>query len=167
MLLKVEAPTASPVEVTDRPGPTAAMTAQTPAPIATPINPPIIPMPIVSAMTWRTTSPRDQPIARSEPISRTRFATLERVSRPAIRNAASRTTMASTPPRSLASLWALLRLPLTESASDLDVSTVAPGSSALIALVTAATSEAFFTDTSTSFTYFGAEARLCIVDSGK
>ena len=40
------------------PGPTAAIAAQTPAPIATPINPPTMPMPIVSAMTWRTTAPR-------------------------------------------------------------------------------------------------------------
>jgi len=61
------------------------MMRQITAPTAMPMTPPTTPMPSVSAMIWRTTRPRDQPIARSDPISRTRFETLESVKRPAMR----------------------------------------------------------------------------------
>ena len=60
-------------------------------PMPTPITPPTIPCASASPAIWRITSRRDQPSARSVPISRTRLATEERVS-----SAASMIAMAIT-----------------------------------------------------------------------
>ena len=74
----LEAPTAVPELVEVRAGPTAPMTAHTATPTATPRCPPGSRCPTVSPTIWRTTRPRDQPMARSVPISRTRLATLDK-----------------------------------------------------------------------------------------
>ena len=91
----------------------------------TPMTAPRMPMPTVSAMIWRTTAPQDQ-ASRSKSRSPGSLVTLESVRTSTIKNAANNTTIASAPPRSLANLCASDKLPETESAGILSVSTVAP-----------------------------------------
>ena len=70
---------------------------------------------------------------------------------------------ARAPPRWVARVWALDRLPVTELASDLEVRIWAPGSSLWMAAATAVTSEDLVTLTRTSLTRLLLEARVCKV----
>ena len=74
-----------------------------------------------------------------------------------------RIMMPSATPRSEASFLAFARLPLTWPASCLEVSTVAPGSSFLMAAATASTLDDLFTSTNTSFTRPGCDDADCKV----
>src|ERR1700730_15629688 len=136
-------------------------------PRARPSAPATRPMPTVSATIWRTTRPRDHPIARRVPISRTRLPTEDSVSSMAITKAAATTMTPSAPPRESASFFTSLREPVTWLASDWVVMTVAPGSPAWMRLATASTSLASFTFTRISVIRPDVPARVWIVESGK
>ena len=159
----METPTALAVSVGEK----AATAALAPKPSAMPSAPATRPMPTVSATIWRTTRPRDHPIARSVPISRTRLPTEESVSSMAITKAAATTMTPRAPPRESASFFTSLREPVTWLASDWVVMTVAPGSSAWMRLATASTWLASFTFTRICVIRPDFPARFWIVESGK
>ena len=96
----------------------------------------------VSPITWPTMRRLRQPRAFSVPNSLTRRDTAAMVSRLAIANAATSTTIASHLPRLLARLEALASDPVTWLARSLEVVTVALGSWPLIACCTAVMSAA-------------------------
>src|SRR4030081_3052647 len=82
----------TPTVLADSAGEKAVTAALAPKPRAMPSAPATRPMPTVSATIWRTTRPRDHPIARRVPISRTRLPTEESVSSMAMTNAAATKT---------------------------------------------------------------------------
>ena len=144
--------------------PTAALTTY---PTAMPTTPASTPMSAVSVSTWPTTRRLVHPSARSVPISRTRFCTLESVSSTAMAKVLSSTMTVSAPPSRVASCCASCRLPVTVSATSLLVTTCAPGSAFLMAAATSAVFEESVTLTSTSFTRPVRVAMDCSVLSGK